>query len=169
MATSPRYAVKFRRRREGKTSYKKRLALLKSNLPRLVIRRSNKYITSEVIDYAKKGDKVLAHTHSSHLKKDGWKFGVGNLPAAYLTGLKLGAKLKGKVKKAVLDHGLCTSTKGSLIYACLKGFLDSGIEVKHNPKIFPDESRIKGEHIAKYSKKPDITKNFENVKKKIMS
>ena len=44
MATGPRYAVKFRRRREGKTDYKKRLNLLKSELPRFIVRISNKYI-----------------------------------------------------------------------------------------------------------------------------
>ncbi|MDK2384746.1 MAG: 50S ribosomal protein L18, partial [Candidatus Korarchaeota archaeon] len=38
MARSARYKVRFRRRREGKTDYKKRLALLKSGLPRMVVR-----------------------------------------------------------------------------------------------------------------------------------
>ena len=44
MAKGKRYSVKFRRRREGKTNYKKRLAFVKSDLPRLVVRRSNKYL-----------------------------------------------------------------------------------------------------------------------------
>ena len=36
--------VKFRRRREGITNYKKRLALVKSGLERVVVRKTNKRI-----------------------------------------------------------------------------------------------------------------------------
>ena len=37
MATGPRYFVPFRRRHEGKTDYYKRMALLSSGTPRMVV------------------------------------------------------------------------------------------------------------------------------------
>ncbi|EQD30588.1 50S ribosomal protein L18P, partial [mine drainage metagenome] len=37
MSTGPRYRVAFRRRREGKTDYRARLRLLKSDRPRAVV------------------------------------------------------------------------------------------------------------------------------------
>ncbi|MBT3583115.1 50S ribosomal protein L18, partial [Candidatus Woesearchaeota archaeon] len=48
MASGPRYTVKFRRRRAGKTNYHNRLALLLSRKPRLVIRKTNKYIICQI-------------------------------------------------------------------------------------------------------------------------
>ena len=38
-----------RRRREGKTDYKARLAMLKSEKPRLVIRKSNRYLVVQIV------------------------------------------------------------------------------------------------------------------------
>ncbi|RLI44668.1 50S ribosomal protein L18, partial [Candidatus Bathyarchaeota archaeon] len=38
MATGPRYRVPFRRRREGKTNYRLRRALVLSKQPRLTVR-----------------------------------------------------------------------------------------------------------------------------------
>jgi hypothetical protein len=38
-----------------------------------------------------------------------------------------------------------TSTKGSKIYAVLKGALDAGLNVPHNDVVLPDEDRITGE------------------------
>ena len=59
MAIGPRYSVKFRRRRLNKTNYQKRLNLLKSKKPRLVLRRSNAFFYSQVIEYNLTGDKTL--------------------------------------------------------------------------------------------------------------
>ena len=42
--THAKHVLPYRRKREGRTNYKKRLALLKSGQPRLVIRRSNRYL-----------------------------------------------------------------------------------------------------------------------------
>jgi large subunit ribosomal protein L18 len=55
------------------------------------------------------------------------------------------------------------STKGSRIYAALKGVLDSGIKVPYSEEILPSEDRIKGRHISK-----DMEKQFEDVKNKIV-
>lgn len=154
MANNPRYAVKFRRRRLGKTDYKKRLALLKSKLPRIVIRKSNKYIIAQIVETTSKGDKVIASAHSRSLKKLGWKHDCKNLAAAYLTGYALGSA---KVKKVVADLGLYTLIKNCRIFAALTGAIDAGIEVPHSDKIKVDQAKIKGKH----------EKDFEAIKSKI--
>ena len=146
-------SMPYRRKREGKTDYKKRLRLLVSAMPRLVVRKSNRNISVQLVDYSPDGDVVVCAASSCKLKKYGWKVSRSNLPTAYLTGLLLGklAKQK-KIKEAVLDLGLYPSTKGSRVYACLKGVLDAGIYVPHSADILPSEDRIKGGHIAGYAK-----------------
>src|SRR3989344_6410882 len=96
-----------RRHREGKTNYPKRMKLITSGLPRLVIRRSLKNITAQLIQYTPTGDKVLAASTTQELeKKYGWKAAKRNTPAAYLTGYLLGKKAqKQNIKKAVADTG----------------------------------------------------------------
>jgi large subunit ribosomal protein L18 len=154
--------VSFKRRREEKTNYKKRLALLKSEKTRLVIRKSLSNISIQFINFKPTGDEALVSAVSTELKKFGWTRG-GNIPAAYLTGLLAGKKAKEKnIKEAVLDLGLQTSTKGSRLYAALKGVVDSGVNVPHSKDILPSEERINGKHISE-----EITKQFEDVKRKI--
>ena len=163
MATGPRYSVKFRRRREGRTNYPKRRKLLVSGLPRLIIRKSNKYIVAHISAYEQSGDKTLVFAHSSELKKFGWKHSFKNLPAAYLTGLLIGKKaLKSGIKEAIIDLGIHSITKGSKLFSVLKGALDAGLNIKHNPKMFPSEERITGKHISE-----NLLKDFEEVKKKV--
>src|SRR6266705_1471515 len=85
MADSPRYALPYRRRREGKTDYKLRRALVKSGKPRAVVRLTNKYVTVQITDATITGDIVRASASSRELPKLGWKGGLGNLPSAGLT------------------------------------------------------------------------------------
>jgi large subunit ribosomal protein L18 len=150
MATGKSYSVKFRRRRSGKTNYKKRLAFMKSEKPRLVVRRSNKYLNIQLVNYDELGDRVLAQFNSVSLKKKGWKHSCVNVPAAYLSGLEI-AKLatKAKVKEAIFDMGSYTPTKGCRIYAVLKGAIEGGLNIPHSEKAFPSEERLNGEHISK--------------------
>src|SRR3989344_1353944 len=125
---SKHYTQAYRRKLEHKTNYARRLKLLKSNKPRLVIRRYLNSITVQLIKYQPKGDIILASAHSNNLKKLGWKYHLGNIPSAYLTGLLCGVKCKGKkIDDAVLDVGFSRSIKNSVIYAVLKGVLDSGM------------------------------------------
>jgi large subunit ribosomal protein L18 len=157
------YLMPFKRRRENKTNYRKRLALLKSKKTRLVIRRSLSNISVQFINFVPSGDQTIAEANSTELKKLGW-IRTGNVPASYLTGLLAGKKAKNKkIEEAVLDLGLQISTKGSRIYAALKGVLDSGIKVPCSEEILPSEDRIKGRHISK-----DLEKQFEEVKNKIV-
>jgi len=153
-AKGPKYSVPFRRRREGKTDYRARRALILSKMPRIVARGSLKHMTVQVVNAKVEGDEVLASAHSKELVRDyGWKGACGNVPAAYLTGLLCGLKaLQKGIKKAILDIGLRTPVKGSRVFAVLKGALDAGLEVPHSEEILPDDSRIRGEHIANYAK-----------------
>jgi large subunit ribosomal protein L18 len=154
--------ILLKRRREKRTNYKKRLALLKSDKTRLVIRKRLSNISVQFINFDSKGDQTITSAFSSELKKHGWTK-TGNIPAAYLTGLLAGKRAKAKkIEEAVLDLGLQTSTKGSRLYAALKGVLDSGVNVPHSETILPNEDRIKGKHISE-----EITKQFDDVKSKI--
>ena len=183
------YTVYFRRKREGFTNYRKRLKILTSKKPRLVVRKSLKNIQANIIEYAKKGDIVKVTCHSSVLKKLGWNYGTGNLPSAYLVGFMLGMKAKAaNFKDAVFDIGINKSVKGSRVYAVLAGALDAGLKIPYGENILPNKDRLSGKHIADYAQRlkneemlknqfgsyiksnanPDnIAKNVEEVKDKI--
>ncbi len=143
--------MQFRRRREKRTDYNRRLNLLRSGKTRLVVRKTLKHYLVQLADYTEQGDKIIAASNSIELKKFGWSAPTGNLPAAYLTGFLCGLKAKGKVKDAVLDIGLQDSTKGNTIYAVLKGVIDAGIAIPHDAAILPSADRINGKHIADYA------------------
>jgi len=153
MATGPRYRVPFRRRREGKTNYRTRRALVLSRVPRLVVRLSLKHAIVQIIEAEAIGDKVIVSAHSRELAKTyGWLGNCGNIPAAYLTGLLCGYKaLASGVETAFLDIGLHIPSMGTRVFAALKGAVDAGVEVPHGEDILPDEARISGQHIADYA------------------
>ena len=152
MATGPRYKVSFRRKREGRTDYQKRLRLILSEKPRLVVRKTSNHITANVVKQDPMGDKTIASGHSSNLRKYGWNGGTSNIPAAYLTGFICAQEaIKKGIKEAVLDIGLVPPIRKSKIFSVLKGALDAGMDIPHSDEVLPDEARIKGEHIANYS------------------
>jgi large subunit ribosomal protein L18 len=169
MKLNPTYRMHFKRRREGKTDYSKRLKLLKSDKPRMVVRKSLNYIRAQVVEFDMVGDKTIAAADSKELKKYGWCFAYDNLPAAYLTGMLIGKKAVSKgIKQAMLDSGLAKSTKGSKIYAVVKGAIDVGLVVPADEEMLPDENRIKGMHIAAYKRKfKNLPEEFEKIKHKI--
>ena len=142
--------VPFRRKRELRTDYKKRLHLLLSRKPRIVVRLTNTQLIAQLVQFQPQGDKVIMGVNSLGLKKMGWKYSCKNFPAAYLTGLLFAKKSKeAGIEEAILDTGLRTPQKKGRIYAFLKGVLDGGMQVPHgDAQIFPDEKMIKGEHIV---------------------
>jgi len=192
MRRPKRYLVPHRRKREGKTDYRLRLRLLKSGMPRLVVRKSLKNIVCQIVKYEGKGDKTIVTSHSKELKKLGWKFHGGNVPSAYLTGLMCAEKAKKhKINHAVLDIGLYASTTGNRLYSALKGVLDGGLEVSHSGEILPNPERLAGKHVSEYAEKlkssspsrykkvfsfylknkidpKDMSEIFEQTKKKIL-
>jgi len=150
-ATGPRYIVPFKRRRSNLTNYRARLKLLKSMKPRLVVRKSLKHVLVQFINYSNSGDVTLVSINSKQLARYGWS-DRRNTPTAYLTGLLAGlmAKKKG-VKEFTLDVGLQTPSKGSIVFAALKGAVDAGLKANCDENMI-DIARIKGEHIQRYAK-----------------
>lgn len=160
--------IRQRRQRERRTNYKKRLRLLMARKSRVVVRKFGKTLSIQLIDYTPEGDEVKATAHSSELKKQGWNYSQGNIPAAYLTGMLFAKKAKEYAKEAILDSGLQPSVKGSRIYAAIKGMNDAGLTVPCSDEIFPTEERIKGQHISDHVQAAkNITADFEQIKKKI--
>jgi large subunit ribosomal protein L18 len=161
MATSPRTRVPFRRRREGRTDYRSRLALLRSGETRLVVRRTNGNVIVQFVDWSQTGDAVKATAVAQELAKLGWEGSAKNTPAAYLTGLLAGKRAaEAGVESAVLDIGRHTPTKGSRVFAALKGVLDAGIEVPHGEDVYPSKERLTGAFL-------ELESNFNAVKAKI--
>lgn len=159
--------VKKKGKREEKTDYRKRKRLLDAEEKRIVIRKSGRYITAQVVEYHPEGDKTLVGAKSSELKEYGWKGNLNNIPASYLTGFLVGKRAKEKdIEKCIADLGMNKPTKGSRIYACLKGFIDASISVPHSEEIFPSEERIRGEHIVKYGKQLKEKGEFEKIFRK---
>lgn len=153
--------VPKRRRREGKTDYKARIGMLKSDFGRIVFRKSNRYVIGQFIESKEAQDKVIVGVISKELIKYGWpkKDSIKNLGASYLTGFLLGKKMieKGK-KEAILDIGLLRSTPKSKIYAFCKGIIDAGVKLKVKEEMLPSYEIIK--------EKSNV-KNFEEIKNKI--
>jgi large subunit ribosomal protein L18 len=153
MAKGPSYCVPFRRRREGKTDYKARRALIISRLPRVVTRCSLRHMNVQIIEAQPKGDRVIASANSQELKNFGWPTICGNLPSAYLTGLLCGKRAAERhVKKVVADIGLHQPTRGARVFSALKGVIDGGIDIPHSADKLPTEKRVKGQHIADYAR-----------------
>ena len=164
MARGPRYSVPYRRRREGKTDFRKRLRHLKSGQPRLVVRRTLTKTIVQVAEYHPEGDRILAQATSPELAKMGWSASTSNLPAAYLTGL-LAAKraTAAGVESAILDGGLGKPTTGGKVYGALRGAVDGGLHVALSEEILPTEERVRGEHLD-----DDVPVMFDKVKDTIM-
>jgi len=157
-----------RRRKEAKTNYLKRLNMLKGKVPRIIFRKSNKYILAQLIISKNAQDKVELSLSSKALLNYGWPKEASNslktLPAAYLTGLLIGKKIKEKTKekKFVIDIGLNRNVHKSKIYAFINGLNDAGISITEKKEIFPEPERLKGKHM----KNEIIFKKFDEIKKK---
>lgn len=148
MAKGPTYRVPRRRRREGRTDYKKRLSLLKSGKTRAVVRKQANNTIVQFVDYDPDGDIVRTQATAHELDSLGWESHTGNLPAAYLTGYLAGTRAsEDGIEEAVLDIGRHVPEGGSAVFSALQGVLDAGIEVPHGEEILPEEDRHLGAHI----------------------
>ena len=182
----------FRRRREQKTDYAQRFALLKSGMPRMVIRRGLESVRVQFTVSEENGDKTIVETTSKTLGKYGWKGHGGNISSAYLTGYLAGLRaMKDGVKEAVVDIGLQKSVKFSSLYAAALGARDAGVHVNVGKSVAPPVDRIHGKHVAAYAQKlkgepekyrrqfsrylkdgivpEELPKHFEEVKAKILA
>ena len=156
--------MKAKRRTRGKTDYKARIKLLKSRKGRIIFRKTNKYIIGQYIKSKEAKDYVVLGVTSKNLLNYGWpessKGSLKSLPACYLTGFLLGNKILDKdEKEGIFDLGLLWSIPKSRAYAFLNGVSDSGVKIKVEEKMFPQEGRIKKISVAEI--------DFNKIKKKI--
>ncbi len=165
MATGSRYFVPFRRRREGKTDYYQRTRLVVSDVPRMVVRKTNRHIIVQLVTAEMDGDRTLVAANSAELEKYGYRGSTSSTPAAYLTGILFATKAKrAKQESAILDIGLNRATPGARVFAALKGAVEAGLVIPHGEEVLPSDERARGAHIAAYNKSAgDIMKNVEQV------
>lgn len=178
-----RFQVKFKRRREGKTDYYARKRLIiqeknKYNTPkyRLVVRFSNRDITTQIVYARIQGDVVLTAAYAHELPRYGVKVGLTNYASSYATGLLLARRVLKKLKldkvyagakeangaeynvenvdgqpgafTCYLDVGLARTSTGAKIFGALKGAADGGLHIPHSVKRFPGYSAEKKEFKA---------------------
>ena len=159
--------IQKRRRRENKTDYAKRIKLLKGGKPRIVFRKSNRYVVAQYVKSSEAQDKVEFGVTSRDLIGFGWpKESSGSLksiPAAYLTGFLMGKKiLDKKAENPIIDFGMNRMLYKTKTYAFLKGVIDSGIKIDSKEEIFPEQDRIEGKHMKN---KVDIQGIKSNIEK----
>jgi len=150
-----------RRRRENKTDYLKRIKLLKSKKPRVVFRKTNRYVIAQYIINKEARDEVKIGVNSKILLKYGWpkeKIGsLKSLSASYLIGYLIGKKiLKDKLEEPIVDLGMIRTIHKTKVFAFLRGLIDSGLKIPYKEETFPEEERII---------KKDI--NIQEIKSKI--
>ncbi len=144
----------LRRRREGVTDYRARRRAITSHRALLVVRVSNKNVSSQFVMPKVSGDTVVASAHSRELLKLGWRGSLKSTPSCYLLGLLAGKKaLANGVDEAVLYNGLAPFVKGGRVGALVKGVLDAGVSVPVSEEAFPPQDRLSGKTIADYASK----------------
>lgn len=156
-----------RRRQEGRTDYGKRVKLLKSEQPRLVVRRTNKYIITQYTVSEDAKDKIVFGINSKALLKYGWpeefKGSLKSVSASYLTGFLMGKQIqKRKLEQPIVDFGMLRMQHKNKLFAVLKGLIDSGLGISCKEEAFPEEERIKGKSL-----KEDFSKYFDKIKTRI--
>ena len=148
------HRLAFKRRRAGSTDYALRTKLLRSKLPQLIVRSSNKYVYVQVTSPTASGDRILTSASSKELATFGWRLGSASIPAAYLVGYIAGLRAIGLgIPSAILNMGLTTPTKGNRAFAAIGGAIEAGLNVPHQDDVMPSEDRLYGRHIAEYVKK----------------
>ena len=134
-----------RRRQEGRTDYNARLYLLQSDKPRLIIRKTNRYIVAQIVKSDVAQDKVLFTVTSKELLAHGWpeklNGSLKSLVAAYLTGMLLANKAK-NINEAIIDIGLQRNVKKGRLYALVRGASDAGLNIPYGKEVAPDDDRL---------------------------
>ena len=142
----------LRRRREGVTDFRARKKAVSSQSTLLVVRVSNKNVSSQFLMPKVKGDEVLSSAHSRQLLKFGWTGSTKSTPACYLLGLLAGKKAQAKgVKEAVLYNGVVPFIRGSRIAAFVKGVVDSGVSMAVDQEVLPSQERVTGKTISDFA------------------
>ncbi len=150
MAHGKSQRLRFKRRRNGKTDYRRRLRMLRGGAPRAIVRVSNTQVVCQLAQFDSDGDRIVASVSGRNLATHGWPAGAStkSVPACYVAGYALGkSALSAGHDSAILDIGLAASSPGNRIFAALKGMLDAGLDVPHGEDVLPSEDRVNGAHI----------------------
>jgi len=155
-----------RRRLECKTDYKLRFGLLKSTLPRIVIRRTNKYFIVHAVKSHEAQDTTILGITSKDLLNYGWDAKLAgslkSIPAGYLTGYLIAKKLeKGKY---VIDLGMAINKQAGRNSSVVAGLIDGGLDISVGDKFLPEKNALSGEN-----SKDGIQEAIEKTKAKIDS
>ncbi len=148
----------LKRRQKGITDYGKRYKLLKSGQVRAVVRKSDSGLMIQFTEYIPESDHVIVTVTDKSVKKE---YGVSgnNIQIFYLAGYLAGKKALAKgIDTAVMDTGRYIFIHGGRISAALKGMIDAGVNIPADESVFPDESRLNGEHLKN---KIDLKKYIE--------
>lgn len=156
-----------RRRIERKTDYANRVRLLKSETPRVVFRKTNRYIIAEYVTSREAQDKIEIGMTSKNLKKFGWpdEFdgSLKSVPASYLAGFLMGKEIaEKKLETPIVDVGMIRTISKNKVFAFINGLVDSGIKIKCSKEKFPEKERVEGKNLKK-----DFTKTFKEIKLKL--
>jgi len=110
-----RYQVKFKRRRQAKTDYVARTAMIlqdknkyKTPKYRFVVRITNKDVICQIFSSDLSHDVCLASAYSHELRRYGITLGLTNYAAAYATGLLLARRVNAKYGLAETYEGNTT-------------------------------------------------------------
>ena len=147
--------------REEKTNYKKRATMIvgRRDFVTVMISNENTHVQIHKPDLA--GDRIIAHAHSRHLIKRGWKGSRKSIPAAYLTGYMAGKKAMGAgTTGAILYTGTRRYTQR--MAAALKGVIDAGVKIPADSETFPSQERINGDHLAVKNNVTDIKSTIDS-------
>jgi len=150
MAHGKRQRLRFKRRRTGRTDYRRRLRMLRGGVPRAVVRVSNTQVTCQLVEFGMSGDSIVASVNGKTLVKHGWPADASrkSVPACYVAGYALAkSAIAAGHDSAILDIGLASSSPGGRVFAALRGMVDAGLDVPHGEDVLPDEDRINGTHI----------------------
>ena len=150
MAHGKRQRLRFKRRRSGRTDYRRRLRMLRGGAPRAVVRVSNTQVTCQLVEFGMGGDSIVASVYGKTLAKHGWPAGASrkSVPACYVAGYALAkSAIAAGHDSAILDIGLASSSSGGRVFAALRGMVDAGLDVPHGADVLPDDDRVNGTHI----------------------
>ena len=150
MAHGKSQRLRFKRRRNGRTDYRRRMRMLRGGVPRAVVRVSNTQVTCQLVEFGRDGDSILASVSGNTLAKHGWPADASrkSVPACYVAGYALAkSAIAAGHDSAILDIGLAASSPGSRIFSALRGMVDAGLDVPHGEDVLPDDDRINGTHI----------------------
>ncbi len=140
--------------------------MLSGGTPRLVFRKTNRYIVAQYLISKEAKDEVKIGVTSKILLNYKWpKEAVGSLKsatAAYLIGLLIGKKIvANNLEKPIVDFGMYRILPKSKPHAFIKGVIDSGLKLEDKSEMFPSEEQIGGKYLKNKINFKEIKSNIE--------